>query len=1448
MTDPDYREYLLGESSSNPPELEILTFPTTFAQRRLWFLEQLGDLKAAYNIRQSLHFTGLLNRAALQKALTEIVQRHETLRTTFKLIDGEPWQVINPNSAVVMKLFNLEHLAESEKITVSQQLTTQEHAQPFKLETGPLLRTTLIRQSLESHWLLVTMHHIISDAWSMGILIKELNILYRAYAEEQTSNLPELAIQYGDFADWQQQSLREEILNSQLAYWKKQLAGIPPAINLPTDFIRPPTQTNNSGQKFLQLPAPLTEALKALSQKANVTLFMTLLAAFGMLLHRYSGQKDVVIGSPIAGRNRPELESLIGFFVNTLVLRLSFKDDLSFWDLLEQTREVSLGAYTNQELPFEKLVEVLRPERDLGRSPLFQVWFNMLNVARQPLELPGIETESIENSELAAKFDLNLYARDSKDGIKLHLVYNADLFKSERIAALLSQLQYLLAQIVEQPKQSISRYSLVSSEATKYLPNPRKPLKSQPPESILVKFKRQVQANPNAIAVVENNLNLTYENLDILSNQLANYLIEQGIQPQDKIAIYGDRHAALVVTLLGIWRAGAAFIILDPAYPGTRLAACLEIAQPQGWLSLTTTAEISADLEHCLQQLSLKCSLNLPPIVENSEADLWLHQSKQALSIEISEEALAYVAFTSGTTGIPKGILGTHAPLDHFLQWHTQTFELQASDRFCLLGGLGHDPLLRDIFTPLCLGAALYIPTQEVLEISSKLKSWLEQSQISVIHLTPALGKLLNISAVSGQTTPLNSLRYVFFGGDTLTYQDVSNLQQIAPQVSCINFYGTTETPQAVSYHLVSGTPNDLHNSPKAPHNLDLANYHQIKANLPLGVGIEDTQLLILNSAQQLAGVSEIGEISVRSPYLALGYLTPEESSRFSLNPFTQEPGDRIYLTGDLGRYLPDGQVEYLGRSDRQINLRGFRVELDEVETMISQHPGVKAAKVGVESKNEARSLIAFIVLDHKCPELNSQDLRTFLGQRLPKYMLPSRWLTVDTFPLTPNGKVDWHKLMLLKEKSPSDQAKKSKEFSTPQDELENRLADIWQKVLKLPKISINDDFFQLVGHSLKAVQIFAEIERIFGYKLPLATLFQATTIKELANLIRRKNWLDPWSSLVPIKAEGTKPPLFYLHAGGGNLLVYRELALSLGDEQPVYGLQPRGLDGKLQPSENIQEMAEFYISQIRQVQSQGPYYLAGLSTGGLIAWEIAQQLKQEGQIVNLLALFDTYGPGYPQLLSLGYRLGSVISWAFQDFCLRLVSKPQKIWLMVRYQGLRAAILAIIKKLQLTSPPPEKDFTYIENLVEEQINRKLAKYVNDELIYASQREKQINLIITNILRKSSHPYYANTFTNGLFKGLQNISQDITSVRTANFKARKSYRPEYYSGRVILFRASQRPPGIVRDPKLGWQDLAGGGIETYEIPGTHSSIVKSPKLAIILKRCLEKAQKSEVGLE
>ncbi|MDJ0901106.1 MAG: amino acid adenylation domain-containing protein [Xenococcus sp. MO_188.B8] len=1406
--------------------------PLSFAQQRLWFLDQLEGKSPAYNMPMALRLMGKLNVAALEQALAEIIQRHETLRTKFSIINGSPVQVINFTGKFTLPIVEVKHSEEVER------LVNQERSQPFDLVKELLIRVKLLRLNSSEHLLLITLHHIISDGWSMGILSRELTALYSAFCQGNPSPLSELPIQYADFAAWQQEKFTTKVLETQLAYWRKQLLGALPGLELTTDKPRPAVQTFTGKRESLLLRENLSKSLVTLSQQEGVTLFMTLLAAFKILLSRWSGSEDIVVGSPVAGRNRPEIEPLIGFFINTLVLRTNLGDNPSFRSLLGRVKEVALGAIEYQDMPFEKLVEELQPERSLSHTPLFQVWFNMINLENNPLELPGLKVERLSKSDAASKFDLTLYVRKTDSCIKLDLVYNADLFTSERMVEMLHQLEHLLGQIVEHPTKRIDQFSLVTPKIAKYLPNPQDPLIAKKQETIPARFIHQVKARPQHLAIVDSQNKLNYDTLDKLSNKLANYLILQGIQPQDTVAIYGHRSAPLVVALIGILKAGAAFMILDPAYPASRLVDCMEMAKPKGWICLEAAGEISSALEAHLKSGSLKFRLTLSPTFSTDQDHSLIGHVSQAPKVEIADDSLAYIAFTSGTTGTPKGILGTHAPLSHFLQWHTHTFNLQSSDRFSLLGGLAHDPLLRDIFTPLWLGATLYIPTQEEIETPGQLKFWMAQYQITIAHLTPAMGQLLRMPSPTESNSQLNSLRYAFFGGDVLTQQDVAGLKEIAPQATSVNFYGTTETPQVMGYYVVPkiAQPEINASEPKTSSAPD--SFTSLEGKPPIGVGIEGAQLLVVKNLQQLASISEVGEIYVRTPYLAKGYLSAPNKARFIQNPFSKVPGDRLYRTGDLGRYRPDGQVEYLGRIDSQIKLRGFRIELGDVETTISQHPAVQAATVVLlEKSDHDKCLVAYYVLRQDRNPIDSGDLRRFLNQQLPSYMVPSFFVALDELPLTPNGKIDRQSLPNLQ----SIRVQNNDDFAVPQNELERQLIDIWERVLTLKTVKVNDNFFDLGGHSLMAVQLFTEIEKIFGKKLPLATLFQATTVKALANIIRQKNWLAPWSSLVPIQPNGSKPPLFYMHAGGGNLLFYRDLALSLGSDQPVYGLQPRGLDGNITPSSNILEMAEFYISQIRTIQPEGPYYLAGLSTGGLIAWEIARQLEKQGQSVGLLALFDTYGPGYPKLLPLTTRLGSVITWVGIDVIRRVMRLPGNILSEIRNRGLRAAGFKVLEKFKLVKQFKNSDSRLQETRFNHQINKKIDKYKN-VVMHPSKAEKTINLIITALLRKSSRPYYASAFTNGLFQSRKMLlPEEIQTVRAANFEARTIYRPQPFSGRAILFRASERPPGIIRDPNLGWQGLAAGGMKIYEISGTHTSIVKSPMLATILKRCLDEVK-------
>ena len=1206
----------LRKTSVNTPPIPSASrdrdLPLSFAQQRLWFLDQLEPGNPAYNIPAAMRLRGALNVAALEQGLNEVVQRHEVLRTTFSLVEGQPVQVIAPTLTLTLPVVDLRNLPGTQREAEALWLATEEARRPFDLARGPLLRATLLRLDEEDHVLLLTMHHIVSDGWSMGIVFRELSALYEAFSKGKPSPLPELPIQYADFAVWQQQWLQGEVLEAQLSYWKKQLAGYSPSLDLPTDCPRPVIQTHRGVRQSLVLSKTLSASLKALSRQEGTTLFMTLLAAFQALLYRYTGQDDIIVGSPIANRNRSEIEGLIGFFLNTLVLRTDLSGTPSFRELLARVREVTLRAYGHQDLPFEKLLEELQPERDLSRTPLFQVFLNMLNFEGHELKLRGLTVERLRPSEPDSNFDLTLYASEEDEEIHLELVYNTDLFRQDRMVAMLEQFKHLLSQIVENPEGKITRFSLVTPTAEKLLPNPTQVLRSDWQGAVHTQFSQQAQRFPERLAAVDKQETWTYKELDARSNQLANYLIASGVQPQDIVAIYGHRSASLVWAVLGVLKAGAAFLILDPAYPAPRLIDYVHVAKPRGWIQIEAAGELPADLEKFVTTLSCGCHLRLPQRSTAVACGFLEEYSTDDPEVEIGPDNLAYVAFTSGSTGRPKGTLGRHGPLSYFQPWLAEAFSLSVLDRFSTLSGLSHDPLQRDIFTPLWLGATICIPDADIIETPGRLADWMAQEKITFTHLTPAMGQILTETVAPDCRIP--SLRYAFFVGDKLTQRDVARLRRLALRVTCINSYGSTETQRAVGYYVIPPEPEPEEG--------------QAKAVYPLGRGMPDVQLLVLNVEQQLAGVGEIGEIYVRSPHLAQGYLGNEAltKARFLTNPFTGAAGDRLYKTGDLGRYLPDGNVEFLGRADHQVKIRGFRVEPREIEAVLGQHPAVReAVALAREDEVGEKRLVAYVVPNQEQVPTTS-ELRSFLKAKLPEYMVPSTFVMLEALPLTPNGKVDRRALPMPDTARP----KLEKAFVAPRDTLELQLTKIWEQFLGLQLIGVQDNFFELGGHSLLAVRVFAQIEKVFGQSLPLATLFQAPTVEQLANVLRQKGWSTPWSSLVAIQPGGSKPPFFCVPGNLGNVFVdLGDLARHFGPDQPFYGLQ----DGIQNPSQ-IEALAAHYVDEIRAVQPEGPYLLGGVCSGGVVAFEMAQQLQAQGQKVALLALVEPLHPPVPGLRS----------------------------------------------------------------------------------------------------------------------------------------------------------------------------------------------------------------------
>lgn len=1039
--------------------------PLSFAQQRLWFLDKLEPDLAAYNVASACRLKGPLQVEALERALRALGARHETLRTTFASDEGSPVQLVAPQAGIELPVVDLAGWSSEDRDRELSSLLAQEAARPFDLARGPLWRARLYRLGPDEHVLLQCLHHIVSDAWSLVVLFRELGALYAAYSAGQAASLPELPVQYADYAQWQRESLRGQKLEQELSYWRRKLEGLP-TLELPTDGSRPPLQSFAGGKQRGGIPPLLAERLKDLSRREGVTLFMTLLAAFQVLLARHCGQEDVVVGTPIAGRNWPELEGLIGFFVNTLVLRTDLSGDPSFVELLSRVRQTALEAYAHQEVPFEKLVEELHPERDLSRNPLFQVLINMSSFGDdRTMELPGITVEPRELPDSTAKFDLTLYAKEEGGAIRLALAYNAHLFTPARMTELLDQYQALLRQIVEMPERHLSHFDLVTARARPVLPDARAILARRSTGLVHARIARPAGGDEGRPAVVDCSGVLTYRELHDRSNRLAKELHLSGIRSQDIVAIHGQRGASLVWALLGVLKAGGAFSILDPTHPAGRRIQTLRLVQPRGWLETEGAGVLEPELEQCLGELSLRCRWRLSAR-NDAPAEVPLREPET----DAGADDLAYVAFTSGTTGGVKGILGTHRPLVHFLEWHSRTFGLSSADRFSMLSGLSHDPLLRDIFMPLWLGARLSIPEPESITDPDYLLQWLRSEEISVAHLTPALAQLL---CQSNGESVLASLRYVFFGGDRLKRSTLERFRRLAPSATFVNFYGATETPQAMSYHVVSGEREEA----------------------PIGRGIDDAQLLVLNHACRLAGVGELGEIHVRTPYLSLGYLgdEPLTRERFITNPFTGAAEDRLYRTGDLARYLPDGNVDFCGRRDSQLKIRGFRIEPGEVEAALARHPGIgSVVVVAREDVPDDKRLVAYLV-SAGSEKPTAGELRGFLGQGLPEYLVPSAFVWLKSIPLSPNGKLNRSALPA------PEGGELAGGHEGPRTATAELLEGIWAQVLGVSQVGLHENFFELGGHSLLATQVISRVRSALGVELPLRALFEAPSVSGLA-------------------------------------------------------------------------------------------------------------------------------------------------------------------------------------------------------------------------------------------------------------------------------------------------------------------------------------------------------------
>jgi aspartate racemase len=1173
---------------------EDSTPPLTVAQQQLWLHAQLAPNSSLYNEPLAIRRSGPLNVSALDRAFTEIISRHEAWRTTFPVIDGQPVQKVGEPFQIQLPVVDLRHLPLAEREGEAMRLASEDARLPFDLGRAPLLRAKLVRLEEEEYRLFVTLHHLIFDGFSgYRVFLPELVALYEAFSVGSPSPLPALPFQFADYALSQKKAAGSEAVTRQMDYWKRQLAGPLPSLQLPISRSRSATSSFRGAMRTLSLPAELSDSLRQLSGQEGATLYMTLLAAFNVLLQRYSGQEDILIGSNTAGRNRPGSEKLLGYFLNTIVLRGDLSGNPTFRQVLERVRHATLDALSNDEAPLDQLVAEIQPQRDLNRNPLFQVLFSLeppVTVAE-----PGWDITCIDVETGRTKFELCLVLDDRPDGLLCRFIYNTDLFEAGAITRMAGHWQTLLESIIADPGQEIGKLPLLTgAERHKLLVEWNETAKSYQPCAVHELFEAQAKQKPSAAAVRCGTSELTYAELNRRANLLAEHLRMLGVGPDVAVALMVERSVEMILGILAVLKAGSAYVPLDPAYPRERIE--FMIADCGADILLTTSR--TASLASPIKSRKLRTVLLDSEEWSGSTASASNPVSKPASLADLDH--LAYVIYTSGSTSGPKGVPVTHRNLAHSNHARLNYYR-DPVGKFLLLSSYGFDSSVAGIFHTLTSGGTLVIPPAENFQMTGEaLARVIAENAVSHVLTFPSLyGDLLDRS----DAEKLASLRCVIVAGEACPRQLVDTHYRTLPQAALFNEYGPTEaTVWSSVYECEPG---------------------EAAISVPIGRPIENTQLYVLDSHLQPLPSGISGELYIGGEGVTRGYLNRPEltEANFVVNPFTENYGRTLYRTGDLVRYWEDGNLEFLGRMDQQVKIRGLRIELGEIETALTAYPDVREAVVVAQRNGSTDSkLVAFVAAQEHAT--SGDELRAFLRNRLPGHMVPADFHFLKSFPRTPNGKVDRQALKTEHHES----ADVARESVGPRNEFERRLVAIWQKVLSTTGSDVRQDFFELGGHSLLAARLLAHIEKEFGRSLSLAFVFQAPTIEQMAESLLSAGQTLRDRAIVNIQPKGSLPPLFWVRGGPR----FRLLAQKLGPDQPFFGLDLPFIDGNRLPVPyRFEDIAALLIRVMKEVQPRGPYYLGGLCVNAVIAYEIAQQLVRDGEEVELLAMLDAHNQAY---------------------------------------------------------------------------------------------------------------------------------------------------------------------------------------------------------------------------
>ncbi|MBN1209743.1 MAG: amino acid adenylation domain-containing protein [Myxococcaceae bacterium] len=1187
------RALAAGPGSRAAPPLERVDrgapLPLSFAQQRLWFLDQLETGSAFYNMAFAVQLEGPLEAQALSAALRGLVERHEVLRTRLRAMEGEPTQVIAPAEDFELEQISLRELPEADRHERALALARAWSERPFDLARGPLLRACLCALTPERHVLALSMHHAVSDGWSLQIIVRDLTALYEAHLGGSAPQLPQLPVQYADYAVWQRAWLRTGAMAHQLDYWRRQLGGVLPVLELPRDRPRPLRQRYR-GRTISRLASPaLREGLVATSQAHGVTPFMLALTVFKVLLHRLSGQQELLVGSPISGRNHPAVEGLIGCFINTLVLRTPVMPDEPFAELLARVRQVCLDAYAHQDLPFEHVVEAIQPVRSTQHTPIFQAMFLYNERSSAPAHFSQLRLSPLKVETGTSTFDVTLAVSDAPEGLELELEFDTDLFNTETVTEWLACYESLLSEAVREPRRRVRELPLLDAAMRQRVLVEWNTTREVFPShtNLAALLAAQAARTPEAIAVALGDASLSYRALDGRARRVARLLRARGVGPEVRVGVCAERSLEMVIAVLGVIHAGGAYVPLDPAHPSERLQYMMEDAGVRVLLTQRRLAERLPDIP-----------------VER----LWLESEEVAAEDAaplappaLEPEHLAYVIYTSGSTGRPKGVMLAHREVCQRLAFGQAAYPLGEGSRVLQVASLGFDPSVLEIFHALSTGAQLVLLPPGGNRDPSVLAKHVAQQRVTSLELVPSMLELMLDQPLFTQGP---SLRRIFVGGEAIS---LALQERVLATLSAelVNTYGPTEATVDVLHWTCRPAPG--------------------LQSVPIGTPISRSRAYIVDAHLRPVPVGVPGELLIGGAYLARGYQGRPDTTaeKFVPDPFSGEPGARLYRTGDLVRYLPSGEIEFLGRTDHQLKLRGVRIEPGEIESPIRAHPSIRDCVVMPYAfgPGDVR-LVAYCALREALGEAEqrawAESLHEHLAALLPAVMMPAAFVPMAEFPLNASGKVD---RKALPPPVPAQLGARAASVA-PRNPVEQSLAELWKEVLSLEQVGVTDDFFSLGGHSMLALRLMGQVERRLGVKLPLDALFESPTIAGLAERLQAGQRAPAHSPLVLLREGGARPPLFWIHPVGGGVLCYQPLLARLPTDRPHYGLRSVGLLGVERP-EALAELAREYVRHVIAVQPDGPVHLAGWSLGGVLAFEMARQLEAQGRKVAALVAID---------------------------------------------------------------------------------------------------------------------------------------------------------------------------------------------------------------------------------